>query len=97
MENIINVIGVNNIIIYLLIINLIGFLAMGIDKLKAKKNWWRIPEGTLLMITILGGGVGSILGMYTFRHKTQKLYFTLGMPAIVILEIAIFLYFRFVM
>ncbi len=92
MENIINVIGVNNIIIYLLIINLIGFLAMGIDKLKAKKNWWRIPEGTLLMITILGGGVGSILGMYTFRHKTKKLKFTVGMPTILISEIALIIY-----
>ena len=86
MENIINV------IIYLLIINLIGFLAMGIDKLKAKKNWWRIPEGTLLMITILGGGVGSILGMYTFRHKTKKLKFTVGMPTILISEIALIIY-----
>ena len=92
MENIIRVIGVNNIIIYLLIINLIGFLAMGIDKLKAKKNWWRIPEGTLLMITILGGGIGSILGMYTFRHKTKKLKFTVGMPTILISEIALIIY-----
>ncbi len=92
MENIINVIGVNNIIIYLLIINLIGFLAMGIDKLKAKKDWWRIPEGTLLMIAILGGGIGSILGMYTFRHKTKKLKFTVGMPTILISEIALIIY-----
>ncbi len=92
MNNIIKVIGVNNIITYLLIINLIGFLAMGIDKLKAKKNWWRIPEGTLLMITILGGGIGSILGIYTFRHKTKKLKFTVGMPTILISEIALIIY-----
>ncbi len=92
MENIIRVIGVNNIITYLLIINLIGFLAMGIDKLKAKKNWWRIPEGTLLMITLLGGGIGSILGIYIFRHKTKKLKFTVGMPTILISEIALIIY-----
>lgn len=92
MSNIITLIGLKNLIIYFLIINLIGFLSMGIDKLKAKKNWWRIPEGTLLMITILGGGVGSILGMYTFRHKTKKLKFTVGMPTILISEIALIIY-----
>ena len=92
MSNIINLIGIKNILIYFLIINVIGFLAMGIDKLKAKKDWWRIPEGTLLMITILGGGIGSILGIYTFRHKTKKLKFTVGMPTILISEIALIIY-----
>lgn len=76
MSNIIEVIGIKYIIIYILIINLVGFMAMGIDKLKAKKDWWRIPEGSLLMIAILGGGIGSIIGMYIFRHKTKKLKFT---------------------
>ena len=92
MSNIITLIGLKNLIIYFLIINLIGFLAMGIDKLKAKKDWWRIPEGTLLMIAILGGGIGSILGMYTFRHKTKKMKFTVGMPTILISEIALIIY-----
>ena len=92
MSNIINLIGIKNILIYFLIINVIGFLAMGIDKLKAKKDWWRIPEGTLLMIAILGGGVGGILGMYTFRHKTKKMKFTVGMPTILISEIVLIIY-----
>ncbi len=84
-----------NIIIYLLIINRIGFLIMGIDKLKAIKGMWRIPENTLFAFTFLGGGVGTILGMYIFRHKTKKLKFIIGMPAILILEILIYIYFRF--
>ena len=87
---------VRNIVIYLLIINLIGFLAMYLDKRKAKKGKWRTQEKTLFGICILGGGIGTIAGMYIFRHMTQKLAFTLGMPAILILEIAIFLYFRFI-
>ena len=62
---------------------------MGVDKWKAKHNSWRIPENTLFMFAILGGGIGTIIGMYTFRHKTKKLYFTIGMPVILILEIAL--------
>lgn len=83
-----------NIIIYLIAINAIGFLAMGIDKRKAQKGAWRIKESTLFLITVLGGGVGTISGMYTFRHKTQKLAFTIGMPAILILEIVAVIYFK---
>ena len=64
---------------------------MGIDKLKAKRGSWRIPENTLFMFTILGGGVGTILGMYIFRHKTKKKKFTVGMPIILILEILLFI------
>lgn len=85
-----------NIIIYLIVINIIGFLAMFIDKRKAKRGSWRIQEKTLFGICILGGGIGTIAGMYAFRHKTQKLTFTLGMPAIVILEIAIVIYFKYI-
>lgn len=80
------------ILIYLLCINIIGFLAMGIDKLKAQKGWWRIPEGTLMMLCLLGGGIGTIAGMYTFRHKTKKMKFTIGMPTILITEIALVIY-----
>ena len=58
---------------YVLCINLIGFLAMYIDKRKAKRNEWRIKEGTLMSIALLGGGIGGIIGMYKFRHKTKKL------------------------
>lgn len=85
---------IKNIIIYLITINVIGFLAMWIDKRKAEKGKWRIKEKTLFMITVLGGGIGTISGMYTFRHKTQKLAFTIGMPAILILEIVTVIYFK---
>jgi uncharacterized membrane protein YsdA (DUF1294 family) len=84
-----------NIIIYFLIINIIGFLAMYIDKQKAKKGKWRIPEKTLFTITALGGGIGTIAGMYTFRHKTQKVAFVIGFPVITILEIIGVIYFTF--
>ena len=68
---------------------------MGIDKLKAKKGMWRIPENTLFLFAFLGGGIGTITGMYTFRHKTKKMKFVIGMPSIVILEILFFIYFKF--
>ena len=67
---------------YLLIINAAGFLLMLVDKWKAKKNRWRVRESTLLLIAALGGSVGSLLGMYLFRHKTLHLKFTLGIPLI---------------
>ena len=76
-----------NILLYLLAINLFGFFIMWLDKRKAKKGSWRIPEKTLFIITALGGGIGTIIGMYTFRHKTQKLNFVIGFPFITILEI----------
>ena len=93
--NIQNIFTIQNIIIYILIINILGFLAMYIDKQKAKKGRWRIPEKTLFIITALGGGIGTIAGMYTFRHKTQKLHFTIGLPTITILEILAVIYFSF--
>ena len=74
--------GTRNLIIYLVVINLIGFVAMWSDKRKAQKNQWRTPEGTLMGICLLGGGIGTIWGMYKFRHKTKKLKFTVGMPTI---------------
>ena len=82
-----------NIIVYLLVINLIGLLIMYIDKRKAKYGRWRIPEKTLLIIAMLGGSIGTLSGMYLFRHKTQKLKFTLGFPTILISEIVIIVYF----
>ena len=92
MKEIIESFGINNIVIYLIVINIIGFFAMGIDKWKAKNNAWRIPENTLFAITALGGGIGTIAGMYTFRHKTKKTKFTIGLPAILILEIILIVY-----
>ena len=67
---------------YLLIINAAGFLLMLVDKWKAKKNRWRVRESTLLLVAALGGSIGSLAGMYLFRHKTQHLKFTLGVPLI---------------
>lgn len=64
---------------------------MGIDKLKAKRGSRRVPENTLFMFTILGGGVGTILGIYIFRHKTKKKKFTVGMPIILIIEVLLFI------
>lgn len=73
--------------IYLLIINALGFLLMLIDKQKARKKKWRIPEATLMGVAALGGSIGSLLGMYTFRHKTLHKKFTVGIPAILILQL----------
>ena len=67
---------------YLLIINALGFLLMLVDKWKARKNRWRVRESTLLLIAALGGSVGSLAGMYLFRHKARHLKFTLGIPLI---------------
>lgn len=72
---------------YLIAVNLIGFVLMGIDKYKAKKRAFRIPEATLFIVAIIGGSIGSIIGMYAFRHKTRHWYFVYGMPAILILQI----------
>lgn len=84
-----------NIIMYFIIINVIGFLIMFIDKQKAKKGAWRVPEKALFIITALGGGIGTISGMYAFRHKTQKLQFVVGLPFITILEIILAIYWIF--
>ena len=65
---------------------------MAIDKRRAKKGEWRIKEYTLLMITLLGGGIGTIAGMYTFRHKTKKLKFVIGFPMILIIEVFLVIY-----
>ena len=72
---------------YLIAVNLIGFALMGIDKYKAKKRAVRSPEATLFIVAIIGGSIGSIIGMYAFRHKTRHWYFVYGMPAILILQI----------
>lgn len=75
------------ILFYLLIVNAVAFLLMLVDKQKARKKLWRIPESTLLLSAAIGGSIGSLTGMYTFRHKTKHLKFTLGVPAILILQI----------
>ena len=77
---------------YLILINLIGVAVMGMDKAKAKKHAWRIPEKTLFFVSLIGGSVGTWAGMYLFRHKTKHWYFVIGMPAILILQIMIVWY-----
>ena len=71
------------------------FAAMGIDKNRARRKAWRIPESTLFLLAIIGGSIGSIAGMYTFHHKTLHPQFVWGMPAILILQIAAVLYILF--
>lgn len=73
--------------IYLLIINAVGFILMLVDKIKAKKNLWRIPEATLISVAAVGGSIGSLIGMYTFRHKTKHPKFTLGIPLILAVQV----------
>lgn len=80
------------VILYFIIINIIGFGIMALDKFKAQKGFWRTPEKTLFTITLLGGGFGTIAGMYIFRHKTKKLKFTIGLPTILISEIVLVIY-----
>lgn len=81
-----------NIAIYLLVINLMAFIAMWWDKRCAKKGDWRISEAGLFTFVLLGGGIGGNLGMYMFRHKTQKPIFVIGFPAILITEIVLVIY-----
>ena len=82
-------------LVYLVFINIVGFAMMGIDKKKAKKRSFRIPEASLFIIAVIGGSLGSIAGMYFFKHKTRHWYFVYGMPAILVLHIilALVLYF----
>lgn len=74
-------------LLYLLIVNIIGFLSMGFDKFKAKHNMWRTPENTLLLIPLLGGSVGSYLGMRIFRHKTLHPQFKYGIPVLFVINV----------
>lgn len=74
---------------YLIAVNVLAFVMMGLDKHKAKKRARRIPEKALFLTAILGGSVGAILGMYTFRHKTKHRSFTFGLPAILLLQAAL--------
>ena len=75
--------------LWLAVINLVAFLVMGIDKYKAARQKWRIPEKTLFLLAIIGGSVGGICGIYVFHHKTLHKKFTLGFPAILILQVAL--------
>jgi len=74
---------------YLVVINVIAFIVYGIDKRKAKKHLWRIPEATLIGLALIGGSVGAFLGMRFFHHKTKHIKFYVGVPAIFMIEIVI--------
>ena len=74
-------------LIYLAAVNLFGLIIMGVDKSRAKRRKWRIPEATLFLVAIIGGSIGSIAGMYLFRHKTKHWYFVVGMPVILVLQL----------
>ena len=73
----------------LVVMNLLAFALMGIDKAKAKAGAWRIPEKTLFLVTALFGGLGGTLGMTFFRHKTKHWYFKLGFPALLVVQIVL--------
>lgn len=74
---------------YILLINIIAFIMYGLDKKKAKKGQWRTPEATLIGVAAIGGSVGALWGMKHFRHKTKHKKFTIGVPAILIVQIAL--------
>lgn len=82
----------NYFLYYLLFLNIFGFSIMGIDKQKAKRHQWRISEKTLFMASLLGGSIGTLVGMYFFHHKTKHWYFVVGMPLILIVQSILFLY-----
>lgn len=88
-RTIMNIVG-----IYLLCMNILGFSVMGADKSKAKRGLWRVPEKTIFLIAALGGSGGVWLGMYTFRHKTRHLTFTVGIPLVMILQVILLFYLR---
>ena len=79
------------ILIYLELVNLAAFAMMGIDKRRAKKGRWRIPESALILSAVIGGGIGALAGMYLFRHKTKKKKFTVGIPVIIGMQVVFFL------
>ena len=94
MEGINSIFTTQNILIYILIINVITFLMMWFDKHEAKIGDWRVPERTLFLLVLLGGRIGGIAGMYVFRHKTRKWYFKIGFPAILIMQIILVIYLK---
>ena len=79
---------------YLVLVNAAALALMLVDKQKARRGVWRIPEATLLGIAVFGGSIGAIIGMYLFRHKTRHLKFSLGLPLILAVQIVFLLYLK---
>ncbi|MDE6619555.1 MAG: DUF1294 domain-containing protein [Lachnospiraceae bacterium] len=79
------------IILYAVAVNVVSLIVMGVDKRRAIKRAWRIPESTLFILAIIGGSIGSIIGMHLFHHKTRHWYFLYGMPVILALQIMLIL------
>lgn len=77
------------IVIYLSVINMLTFCVYGIDKRKAIRKQWRVPERTLLFLAVIGGSIGALAGMQVFRHKTRHLKFKLGVPGILVVQVII--------
>ena len=80
----------NYFVIYLVVINIIAFVLYGLDKFKARRHGWRIPEALLLLVAAIGGSLGSGMAMLAFRHKTRKPYFKIGIPLIIAGQILLF-------
>ncbi len=78
-------------ILYIIVVNVVSFTVMGVDKRKAIKRAFRIPESTLFVLAIIGGSIGSIAGMHLFRYKTRHWYFLYGMPVILALQVMLVL------
>ena len=81
--------------VYLAVINLAGFVSMAIDKKKARRNKWRIPEATLFLFAIFGGSAGCLLGMRVFHHNTQKPRYYIGIPVFLAVQLLVIVYFAF--
>ena len=83
--------------LWVLFWSILDYVLMGIDKWKARRERWRVPEKTFFLVALLGGSLGAILGMYAFHHKTRHWYFKWGLPAILVAQAALggWLYWRF--
>ena len=82
----------NALLYYLIVINIVTFLVYGIDKVKAKRGYWRISEVTLLIFAVIGGSIGALLGMKVWHHKTMHKKFKYGLPLILLAQIALLAY-----
>ena len=80
---------------YLILVNLLALLLCAADKRRARRHRWRIPEAALFLLAALGGAPGLLCGMFLFRHKTRQLRFTLGVPLILLAELALWYYFLY--